>query len=90
MLDLISSEMSFFRKKYVREQEIHLNQSLDKKYEKFLDDLNKLDNIIHILIESFKEELYKEVKSMILIEFENVSFEIKLFLELTNKEEASK
>ena len=58
--------------------------------EGYSDNLDKFENIIQIFIKSPVEELYKEVKSIILIEFENISNNLKNYFDQNNNEIYSK
>ena len=58
--------------------------------EGYSDNLDKFENILQIFINSPVEELYKEVKSMILIEFENISNQLKNYFDQNNNEIYSK
>ena len=92
VLEIISTEITRFKKdKKKKRNDMDTNEFFELNYsKKFLEDLSKLENIIQILIHSFKEEVYNEVKSMILTEFENISCEISNYLELIKNEDASR
>ena len=88
VLEIILIQVQNFKKNYNLEKE-SLNITFSNN-ESFTDNLSKFENIIQILISSPVEELYKEVKLMILNEFENISIEIKNYFEQNNNETCSK
>jgi len=57
--------------------------------ENFIENLEKFEQIIEILIKTSPEDLFREVKSIILNEYESTINQIKHYLEL-NKNESSK
>ena len=96
-IDLILKIVSIHLKSFlenteneVKSRKLNFTPYANSIYEIFLENLFKFENIIQVLIESPPEELYKEVKQMILIEFENISFEIRNYLEQNKIEKFSK
>lgn len=67
----------------------NFNNSFSKE-EGLAENLNRFENILQILIQSPLEELYKEVKSMILNEFEALSIKINNYFEVNKNVIVSK
>jgi len=57
--------------------------------ENFIENLEKFEQIVEILIKTSSQDLFREVKSIILNEYESTINQIKKYLE-TNKKESSK
>lgn len=58
--------------------------------ENFIDNLEKFEQIVEILIKTNPEDLFREVKSIILNEYESTVNEIKHYLEQNKNEESTK
>jgi len=65
----------------------HLKETVEN--ENFIDNLEKFEQIVEILIKTNPEDLFREVKSIILNEYESTVNEIKHYLE-QNKNESTK
>jgi len=62
----------------------------EKEKENFDENLDKFERIIEILISMTPEEMFKEVKSLILNEYENITNDIKSYLEKDTDENNKK
>lgn len=58
--------------------------------ENFKDNLEKFQRLVEILIKTSPDDLFKEVKSMILNEYESTISEIKTYLEINQSESSKK
>lgn len=63
---------------------------IEKEKETFEENLDKFQRIIEILISLTPEDMFKEVKSLILNEYENITKEIQKYLEKDTENEENK
>lgn len=66
------------------------NLMSESSIETLAESLEKFERILEILINSSPEDLFREVKSLILNEFDNTKIEIQNYLEQNNNEEICK